>query len=166
MLSKLRRFAATATLASIAWAAPALAQAPHYRFSNFQLGLNASMDVGDIAGQAHKVGMMLPTSQASGQYWTITPVGGGFVRLSNTFTGPNQCLDVAGDGAVYMDGCGRQIGQRWRIEGVVGGVRLTNAFAAGRCLDLFAGPNLTVPALLPCAGTPSQTWIVALTGTQ
>ena len=162
----LRRLAATATLASIAWAAPALAQAPHYRFTNVQLGPNASMDVGDLAGQAHKIGMILPTSEATGQYWTILPLGGGFVRLSNTFTGPNQCLDVANDGAVYMDGCNRQLGQRWRIEGVVGGVRLTNAFAGGRCLDLFSGPNLTVPAMRPCAATPSQTWNVALTGTQ
>ncbi len=162
----LRRLAATATLASIAWAAPALAQAPHYRFNNFQLGLNMSMDVGDLAGQAHKIGMMLQTSEATGQYWTITPIGGGFVRLSNTYTGRNQCLDVANDGAVFMDGCRGQLGQRWRIEGVVGGVRLTNVFAAGRCLDVFSGPNLTVPAMRPCAGTPSQTWIVALTGTQ
>lgn len=161
-----RRIAATAALITIAWAPPAFAQQLLYRVSNYQLGVTASLDVGNLAGQTNLVGMMLPTSAATGQSWSIIPIGGGQVRLSNNFTGANQCLDVAGDGALYMDGCGQQIGQRWRLDPVVGGMRLTNAFMPGKCLDIFSGPQLTIPLLTPCTNTPNQTWIIALSGTQ
>ena len=147
--------------------APAQAQEPHFRFSNRASGANISLDVGNVPGQPATAlfGMMLKTGNYAGQYWRITPNGDGSARLSNTFTGKLKCLDVAGDGSLYMDTCGRQVGQRWRIEQVPFGVRLTNDFMPGRCLDTLSGNGMTLAVLAACNQSQSQTWLVSLTGT-
>ena len=161
------RLATALTLLLAACPSPARAQDPHFRFTNRAGGANISMDVVNVAGQPANIlyGAMQQTSNVSGQYWRITPNPAGGIRLTNTFTGKLSCLDVAGDGSLYMDTCGQQIGQRWNIEAVPFGVRVTNAFMPGRCLDTLSGQGMTLAVLAPCNKSQSQTWLISLTGT-
>lgn len=161
------RLATALTILLVACPSPAEAQDPHFRFTNRAGGANISMDVGNVAGQPANLlfGTMQKTSNVSGQYWRITSNPAGGARLTNTFTGKLRCLDVAGDGSLYMDTCGQQIGQRWNIEAVPFGVRVTNVFMPGRCLDTLSGNGMTLAVLTPCNNSQSQTWLISLTGT-
>lgn len=147
-------------------ASPAIAQQQGlFRFTSVGHGSAYSLDVGTVPGVSYVLALMLPTSQPAGQYWQITGARNGDVRLSNLFSGPNQCLDVEPSGALYMDTCGLQIGQRWQIREVIGqGVQVTNSFKPGHCLDVFIGTQRAPAALIPCSGSASQIWNVSLTG--
>ena len=161
------RFAALAG-ASLACLAvqPAFAQQGLFRMQNVGLGPALSLDLGNLPGVSQLVAMALPTAQPLGQYWELKGSRtGGDVRLGNLFAGGGKCLDTDGDGFLYMDGCGLQIGQRWQIRESNGGVELTNSFKPGQCLDhARLGNGMVVPRLLPCNGSPNQRWTISVTG--
>ena len=164
-MHRLVRGAAFAAFTLSLAASPVVAQQALFRLTSQGQGPGLSLDVGDVPGIQRHIAMMLPTAQPSGQYWEIKGSRGGDVRLSNQWSGSNQCLDVDQSGALYMDQCGQQFGQRWQIREVAGqGVQLTNTFKPGHCLDVVAGTLRTLAALVPCSGAPSQLWTVSLTG--
>ena len=148
----------------------ASAQAGQFRITNAQEGSGFSLDVGNLTNNGQTNGMIAPTSQASGQYWTMNQpfILNNRMKLSNTFTGPNQCLDVNQDGSLFMDTCSSAVGQRWELQEVPGvGVRIGNEFAPGYCLDYTTtniSNNIGLPLLVPCNNTPSQVWVVSHTG--
>lgn len=163
-----------ATLAASAFcvsAGSASAQDAQFRITtNNPQGAGFSLDVGDLVGNGLSAGAMLPTSQALGQYWRFRQGAGG-LRLTNALNGPNQCLDTAQDGTLYMAPCGIQLGQRWSLVEVPGvGVRFVNSFKPGHCLDYVAqhspvlNTNIGIMVMQPCNGSAQQAWTVAHTG--
>ncbi|MEI6064062.1 MAG: hypothetical protein WCQ26_05690, partial [Pseudanabaena sp. ELA748] len=55
----------------------------------------------------------------SGQLWKIEPMGDGYNRLRNSFTGSRKCLDIVNDGRnnkLRMADCGNYSGQFWEFE--------------------------------------------------
>lgn len=158
-------------LGALSVATPASANDFYQRITSNDPGsANFSLDVGDL-GSGLQQGLLLPTSNASGQYWQLVPAGLGSYKLTNSFQGNVMCLDVAHDGGTYMDNCGVQIGQLWQLEEVVGqGVRLLNAFKPGQCLDYMTHhePTLNmqigIALMTNCNGSASQVWSVRNTG--
>ena len=154
-------------LASLTAPTSAYAQ-DSYRLTLVSSGTTQSLDVGNFPGVAETVGMMLPSAQPGGQFWKLQAQGGGVFKMTNRFNGPGTCLDVAGDGATFMAPCGPQIGQRWRIEEVIGqGVVLRNDYKRGQCLGTTYAGGRQVAAMQTCSRSfipPSQIWVVSLTG--
>ncbi len=165
-------FSLTVALAAITLgSAPLAAQAnSKYRITNSALGTGYSLDVGDALTPGIMAGMMLPTGQASGQFWNFEApfVFDNRIKLSNIFKGPTECLNVAGDGALYMSPCNSEIGQRWMMQEVPGiGVRFTNEFKPGQCLGALrsnVSNQIFVPLMQSCTGGNDQVWIVTHTG--
>lgn len=163
------RFVILATPLLLA-ATAASAQVGQFRITNAKQGTGFSLDVGNLVNNGQTNGMLAPTSQASGQFWKMTYpfILNNRMKLSNTFTGDDMCLDVNQDGSLFMDKCSSAVGQRWEMQEVPGvGVRFGNEFAPGYCLDYSVttiSTNIGLPLLVPCNNTPSQVWVVSHTG--
>lgn len=158
------------TLAAVAVAASALllgtqaraqAQEPYVKLSNQYTGNLMALDLGNRLNAQILTGEMAAEGPAWGQYWSFVRAPDGFFRARNRLV-PGMCLDVAGDGAIYMDTCGNQIGQRWNVQGQNGNVNFINQFKPGHCLDVTAtAPNIAV--MVPCSGATGQLWTVTAT---
>lgn len=143
----------------------AQARDPYYVLTSEYLGGGMALDVGQVApNSAQWWAVMLPTGTGSGQYWYLQEQPGTWWRMTNKFNGPNQCLDVAADGSLYMDNCGAQIGQRWHVQNQNGAIFLTNDMTPGSCLDVLTTANAQVGALTPCANNTGQRWTFHDTG--
>ncbi|MGE3420336.1 MAG: ricin-type beta-trefoil lectin domain protein [Bradyrhizobium sp.] len=143
------------------------AQTNYQRLTTEFLGGSMSMDVADTgrADLLRRTAMMLPTSNAQGQFWLLSPSGGGNFRMTTAWTGAGQCLDVGQGGVLYFDTCGPQIGQQWQVQRTAGGrVRIMNAFMPGHCLDVNNDPSAYVVLLRPCGPQIGQNWDVTDTG--
>lgn len=151
--------AATAMVAATA----AQAQDPYVRLSNSYLGGGQSLDLGNRVNASILTGEMAATGPAWGQFWNFVPQPDGSFRMMNRFA-PGQCLDVSGDGVTYMDACGAQIGQRWRVSGTNGNVAIHNDFRPGQCLDVTNDPGLHIAMMAPCGPQSGQRWSVTSTG--
>jgi len=154
---------AAVAAAAILTATAVQAQDPYVRLSNSYLGSGMSLDLGNRVNPGLLTGEMLATSQAFGQFWNFVPQGDGSFRMMNRLA-PGQCLDVSGDGITYMDQCGGQIGQRWRVGGANGNVSIFNDFMPGRCLDTSSDPGMHIAMMAPCGGQTGQRWSVISTG--
>ncbi len=85
-----------------------------FRIQNVALGSSFSLDTGVIAASGNY----------SGQYWELTPLGGGSYRLTNMFQGVGMSFDTT-----QMAATGNYSGQYWTLTPVTNGVyRLTNEF--------------------------------------
>lgn len=152
-------------LASYGTVAQAQSRDPYYVLTSEYLGNGMALDVGQVHNANNQWwAVMLPTGTGDGQAWFLQEQPGTWWRMTNAWNGRNQCLDVAGDGSLYMDVCGAQIGQRWRIQNQNGAIFITNDFAPGRCLDVLSTGNLQVAALTPCNNLTGQRWTFHDTG--
>jgi C1A family cysteine protease len=94
-----------------------------FRIQNVALGTSYSLDTGVIAA----------TGNYTGQYWELSPLGGGSYRLTNMFQGGAMSFDTT-----QMAATGNYSGQYWQLVPITNGVyRLTNDF-------LGAGTSLAV----------------------
>lgn len=120
-----------------------------------------ALDLGNRLNPNILTGEMAAEGPAWGQYWSFVRAPDGFLRVRNRLA-PGMCLDVAGDGAIYMDTCGNQIGQRWNLRGQNGNVDVINPFKPGHRLDVTANaPNIALS--VPCSGATGQLWSVTAT---
>ncbi len=155
----LAALAATASALLLAGQVHAQAE-PYVKLSNQYTG-GLALDLGNRLNPNILTGEMAAEGPAWGQYWSFVRAPDGFFRVRNRLA-PGMCLDVAGDGAIYMDTCGNQIGQRWNVQGQNGNVNFINQFKPGHCLDVTANaPNIAL--MVPCSGATGQLWSVTAT---
>ena len=139
----------------------AQAQEPYVKLSNQYTGFLFALDLGNRLNPNILSGEMAAEGPAWGQFWSFVRAPDGFFRVHNRLA-PGMCLDVAGDGVIYMDTCGNQIGQRWDVRGQNGDVNFINQFKPGQCLDVTNNaPNVAMMA--PCSTVTGQRWTVTPT---
>ncbi len=122
------------------------APASWFHIQNVALGSSYSLDTGVIAA----------TGNYSGQYWMLSPLGGGYYRLTNSFQGAGMAFDTW-----QMATTGNYSGQYWLLVPITNGVyRLTNEY-------LGPGTSLTVNTATrvlesdPTVEDPSQYWRIS-----
>jgi hypothetical protein len=114
-----------------------------FHIQNVALGGSYSLDTGVIAA----------TGNYSGQYWELSPLGGGTYRLTNEFQGKSKSFDTT-----QMAETGNYSGQYWLLEPITNGVyRLTNDFLGPRT-SLAVDPSTLAIESAPSADDPSQSW--------
>jgi hypothetical protein len=117
-----------------------------FRIQNLALGSSFSLDTGVIAA----------TGNYSGQYWSLTPLGGGAYRLTNLFQGDATSFDTT-----QMAASGNYSGQYWTLTAVTNGVyRLTNAFL-GTGASLAVDPSTHTIVSATTAESTTQYWQIA-----
>ncbi|PTB38661.1 uncharacterized protein TrAFT101_006682 [Trichoderma asperellum] len=90
----------------------------HYRLHTIANGVQQSLDVINTNGVQSTGLHMTGTGDYSGQYWEFkdSPAGQHYpYRLSNTFTGPHEYLDVTSDTFVAFLSSGDHTGQFWAL---------------------------------------------------
>lgn len=145
---------------------PALGQDAYFRLTNNSLGSGRSLEALQVPNTSAPVGIMLPTSNDPGQYWQFQRAGR-FLQLTNALNGPRMCLEVnPTGGALFMNPCGPQTGQRWQLDETQRPtVRLRNAAWPGKCLDVVRAEDYYFPVMGDCqASLDSLNWSMPSAG--
>jgi hypothetical protein len=133
-----------------------------YRLTNMFLGAGRSLDTYSNDGNEPFMGI---TGNYSGQYWKITPIGGGYYRFTNMFLGDGRSLDTySNDGnEPFMGNTGNYSGQYWNISPLDGGYyRLTNMFlGSSRSLDTYSDAG-NEPFMGNTGNYSGQYWLITL----
>jgi len=118
-----------------------------FHIQNVALGSGYSLDTGVIAA----------TGNYSGQYWEVSPLGGGYVRLTNSYQGEGMAFDTT-----QMAATGNYSGQSWQLEPITDGVyRLTNQYL-GPGTSLAVNPSTRAVESAPTADDPRQYWAITV----
>ncbi|HUJ61203.1 MAG TPA: C1 family peptidase [Kofleriaceae bacterium] len=116
-----------------------------FHVQNLALGSSYSLDTGVIAA----------TGNYSGQYWELSPLGGGYYRLTNMFQGEAMAFDTT-----RMAATGNYSGQYWILAPITDGVyRLTNDFL-GPGTSLAVDPYTLAVESQPTRDDPTQYWAI------
>ncbi|HTR50969.1 MAG TPA: C1 family peptidase [Kofleriaceae bacterium] len=114
-----------------------------FHIQNVALGGSYSLDTGVIAA----------TGNYSGQWWELSPLGGGYYRLTNSYQGEGMAFDTW-----TMAQTGNYSGQYWLLEPITDGVyRLTNEYL-GQGTSLAVNTHTLAIESDPTADDPTQYW--------
>jgi hypothetical protein len=151
-------FASSTAVQPITAKASSFSATEWYRVQNVALGDGWSFDTGVIA----------QTGNYTGQYWKLSPLADGRVRLTNWFQGGGMSLDVTNSSVNLpeMAVTGDYSGQFWTLTPVGAGssdeYRLTNEFTgAARSLEAESDHELT---LGNTGATTNQYWKITAAG--
>ena len=108
----------------------------YYRLTTAWQGEGKSLDV--INDGTNNRVQLAKTGGYSGQFWKLTPTGGGYYRLTTMWQGTGKSLDIKND-QVELAKTGSYTGQFWKITPTGGGYyRLTTYFKGeGQSLDVI-----------------------------
>ena len=154
---------ALAAACLFATASQAQTRDPYYRLTTEYLGANSALDVHQLPDGTW-FGSLAVNGTGNGQNWYFIPLGDNWFRMTNQWNGMTACLDVDGDGFTYMDHCGAQLGQRWRIQRNGNTVTITNGFLANTCLGVDMVSGIYVARATRCNNSAAQRWTFTSTG--
>lgn len=136
---------------------------PYYRLTTEYLGAASALDVHQLP-DGRWFGSLAANGTGNGQNWFFIPLGNDWFRMTNQWNGAGACLDVDGEGMTYMDNCGTQLGQRWRVQRNGNSITITNGFLAGRCLGVDLVGGVYVARATQCNNSAPQRWTFTGTG--